>query len=99
MQTSETSSTGHDTIDPRYDTARSTPAMCCRCPVCVLDQMTPTIRYGVKNQRDDYQFAYRHPKPQQPSQRAEHARYVNVHSCGGEHFLLIFQLKWAAMYP
>jgi hypothetical protein len=72
MQTSATSSTGHDTIDPRYDTTRSTPAMCCR--------------------------TYRRLKPQQSSQRAEHARYVNGHSCAGEHFLLIFQPKWAAMY-
>jgi hypothetical protein len=47
MQTSATSSTGHDTIDPRYDTTRSAPVICCSCSICVLDQTTPTIRYGV----------------------------------------------------
>jgi hypothetical protein len=46
---------------------RAAPAMCCRCSVCVLDQMT--------------------------------AHYVNGDSCDSEHFLLIFQPKWAAMYP
>src|SRR5262245_33400952 len=44
MQTSAKSSTGHDTIDPRYDTTRLTPVICCRCSVCVLDQTAPTIR-------------------------------------------------------
>jgi hypothetical protein len=48
--------------------------------------------------RDD-QFTYRHLKPQQPSQRAEHAHYVNGDSWAGEHFLLIFQPKSRAMYP
>jgi hypothetical protein len=68
MQTSAKSSTGHDTVDPGYDT-------------------------------DDHQFTYRHPKPRQPSQRAEHAHYVNGHSCHDEQLLVIFQPKWTAMYP
>ena len=36
--------TGHDTIDPRKDTARSTPCIWCRCSVCVVDQMVPIRR-------------------------------------------------------
>src|SRR5580693_362109 len=47
MQTSENSRTGQDTIDPRNDTTKSAPCMCCKCAVCVVDQIAPTIKYGV----------------------------------------------------
>ncbi|MDT5398201.1 MAG: hypothetical protein QOK33_1432 [Mycobacterium sp.] len=47
MQTPANSSTGHDTIDPRKETTASTFGMCCRCSVWVLDQTSPTSKYGV----------------------------------------------------
>ncbi len=47
-------------------------------------------------QRDDDQLTDRHPKPR-AAQGAEHSPYVNGDSYEGEHFLSIFQSKWAPM--
>ena len=44
MHTSENSSTGQLTIDPRNDTARSMPVSPLRWSVCVTDQITPITR-------------------------------------------------------
>ena len=44
MQTFANNRTGHDTIEPRNDTARSIPCIWCKCSACVVDQMVPTSR-------------------------------------------------------
>src|ERR1700754_1153385 len=54
--------------------------------------------WSANDHSDDDTFTYRHLEPQQPSQRAEHPHYVNDDSRVHEYFLVIFQLKWAAMY-
>src|SRR5215218_9922393 len=46
MHTSENSSTGQLTIEPRNDTVRSMPESAPGWPVCVSDQITPITKYG-----------------------------------------------------
>ena len=52
---------------------------------------------GAEYQRDDEQLTDRHPIAQELSQGAKHSHYVNVDSYEFEHFLSIFQSKWAPM--